>query len=177
MAAALSLAWLGAVAMVGHVRPSAAGGLILAVWAALAVGFAFYTLRVRGPRVARSPASLALLMPLGVVVVLVSTWVGGALLGHTTDHHAGELECWALSLVCSLGPLALGLFVERRSDPVAPGASGAALGAIAGALGGAAMSFVCARTEMTHVLWGHLTGFVAVVGVATLVGRRVLALR
>ncbi len=176
-AAVGSVAWLAIVSSFGHVRPAAAGAVMLVVWAALALGFGVYFARVRGARVARSPFALGALTPIGAVLVLAATTVLGAWLGHSTDHHSGVIECAVLSIACSLGPLALALYVERRSDPIAPAASGAALGAVAGALGGVAMSFICARTETAHVLVGHVTGFVAVAIVAALVGRRVLALR
>lgn len=176
VAAVLALAWLVLVVMLGHVRPEAAGLVLLVAWLLAAMATTAYVL---GParRFGRPRRALALVGPIIGALIVASAWGAGMLLGHSNDRHAGEGICWLLTVGVGLVPLALGLWVERRSDPIAPGKSAAALGAIAGAWAGVAMSFVCGRSETMHVFVGHVAALLATVALAALVGRRVLMLR
>lgn len=178
IAAVLGLAWIVGFASFGHVRPDAEALALLGVWIAGALLASAYALFTPKSSLGRPRIALALLGPVVGGVVVLAAYVAPAILGgHSDDHHTGAGLCWLLSMGVALVPLALGLWVERRSDPIAPGASGAAMGAIAGAWGGVAMSFVCGRSEPTHVLAGHVLSLLAVVVLASVVGKRVLMLR
>ena len=73
--------------------------------------------------------------------------------------------------------LAAFLFLRRGSDPVHPRASGAALGAAAGAWASVLIHLHCPVAATDHVLLGHLAPvlFLSLAGV--LVGRRLLGVR
>ncbi len=178
VAAMIGLVWICGFASFGRVRPDAAGVVVLAVWIAGALVASGYALFTPKSSLGRPRLALALLGPLVGAVVLSAAYVAAPILGgHSDAHHTGAGLCWLLSMGIAVVPLALGLWVERRSDPIAPGASGAAIGAIAGAWGGVAMSFVCGRSEPAHVLAGHVLSLLAVVVLASVVGKRVLMLR
>jgi hypothetical protein len=177
IAGALAFAWLAIVVALGRARPEAAGMLVFAAWTMGAVAISAFALAAPKTSLGRPRLALSLLGPLIGVLVVLAAWSGGLLLGHSDDHHAGEGTCWLLSVGVAIVPLALALWVERASDPIAPGASGAAIGAAAGAWGAVAMGFVCGRSEPLHVLVGHVLSFFAIVVLAAVIGRRVLMLR
>ena len=177
LAASIALVWLGIVASFGHARPDAAGVALLAVWMMGAILTSAYALFTPKSSLGRPRIVLASMGPIIGALVLAAAWVGGTMFGHADDHHNGFGVCWALTIAVAVVPLGLGLWVERASDPIGPSASGAAIGALAGAWAGVAMSFVCGRSEPVHVLAGHVFSFLVVVAVAAVVGRRVLMLR
>jgi hypothetical protein len=82
--------------------------------------------------------------------------------------------CMAVSAL--LGGLALGglLAVHRKSDPVSPGLSGAALGALAGAWVALAQHVRCPFSDPAHALVTHVLPALLLSGLGWLVGRRAL---
>lgn len=177
LAAVVALLWILGAAAMGKARPNLAGLVVFALWGAGAVLTTSYVLSSRATSVGRPRLLLKLIGPaLGLLVVL-GAWFGGSMFGHSADGHTGHFACGAFTIAIAIVPLALGMWVERASDPIAPAASGAALGAVAGAWAGVAMSFLCGRSNTGHVLIGHVFAFLVVVVVAALVGRRALMLR
>jgi hypothetical protein len=88
-----------------------------------------------------------------------------------------SVRCFVSSLVC--GALALtGLaFAFRRSDPIAPAATGAALGAMVSCLVDVAQMLQCPFGDAHHLLTGHLAPVVVLGGLGSLLARRLLAIR
>jgi len=64
-------------------------------------------------------------------------------------------KCLALTLLLAAAPLAALLLARRASDPVHPRATGAALGAAAGAWAAVLIDLRCPYTTLEHVAFGH----------------------
>ena len=86
-------------------------------------------------------------------------------------------QCFGLTALFSLVPLAFLVLARRGSDPVHPSATGAALGASAGAWAAVAMAIVCPYAELTHELIGHLAPILLVVALGAWAGRSVVGFR
>ncbi|MEY4514578.1 MAG: hypothetical protein RLZZ450_6700 [Pseudomonadota bacterium] len=69
---------------------------------------------------------------------------------------AAHLPCLRTTSVLGVGLSALGVLWLRGVDPVDPRSTGEAVGATAGALATAAVSFACFRTDPAHVFATHL---------------------
>jgi hypothetical protein len=177
-AAGVAFAWMIGLAFALHAHmPHDGAMLLLGTWlvsATIATFIAF------GPSRSSLGPSRGLFRSLGLLLgalVMVSTglialgWQGAAA---PTGHH---VECWIASSAVSIGPVAAILWVERNRDPIAPAATGAGLGAVAGAWAAVAMGFVCHRTEPMHVLAAHVGVFLLVVMIGAIVGRGRLALK
>jgi len=83
-------------------------------------------------------------------------------------------RCLGLSLAMA-APLLVALVVmRRRSDPVHPGVSGAALGITAGVAAGALVDLWCPIAYVPHVLLGHILPLVVVSTFGAWAGRRLL---
>ena len=85
-------------------------------------------------------------------------------------------QCFGLTAMFSLVPLALLILARRGSDPVHPASTGAALGAAAGAWAAVAMAFVCPYAELTHELIGHVAPVALIVFIGAWAGRSVVGL-
>jgi hypothetical protein len=88
-----------------------------------------------------------------------------------------HLVCFSLGLVFAAAPFAAVMWVRRGTDPVHPGATGAALGASAGALGGMLIHLHCPYADPMHALVGHVLPIALLGAIGALVGRRLLAVR
>jgi len=84
--------------------------------------------------------------------------------------------CFVMALALAALPLAFFLFVRRRSDPVHPRATGAAIGAAAGAWGGLLVHLHCPFANPAHMLFGHVLPIVALAIAVALVSERILGL-
>ncbi len=85
-------------------------------------------------------------------------------------------QCFGLTALFSLVPLALLVLARRGSDPVHPTATGAALGASAGAWAAVAMAIVCPYSEIGHELIGHLAPILLIVLLGAWTGRSIVGL-
>ena len=97
----------------------------------------------------------------------------------TVGHDVPEdlVSCFVFTPLFALGPLVAFALVRRGSDPVAPGLSGAAIGAAAGAWGAVAMTLHCRHVTPLHVALGHIAPVVGVAILGVLVGQQVVAIR
>ena len=85
-------------------------------------------------------------------------------------------QCFGLTALFSLVPLALLILARRGSDPVHPASTGAALGAAAGAWAAVAMAFVCPYAELSHELYGHVAPVALIVLLGAWAGRSIVGL-
>lgn len=84
-----------------------------------------------------------------------------------------HIACLVATLLLSLGPVVALAFVRRSSDPVHPRATGAALGAAAGAWGGVLIDMHCAIVHPFHVAFAHVMPVVIYAALFALVSSRV----
>jgi hypothetical protein len=87
------------------------------------------------------------------------------------------LRCLLLTVVSGGPLLAAALYVRVRTLVRGSDVNGAALGTVAGALGGITVDLWCPLTGSSHVLVGHVLPIVLLAGCGALLGRRWLALR
>ncbi len=86
-------------------------------------------------------------------------------------------RCLVMTLVSGAPFLIAALYLRKRTVAVHPVASGAALGAAAGAFGGITVDVWCPLTNSPHVLIGHVFPIMLLALAGTIGGRFVLALR
>lgn len=164
-------------------RPPGYVAIIAIGWFALTVAASVWTL---GPAPAPSPlgrprpALVALAMGLPLGLLLVSLVASGAFLETFRAPLYGfrvHLMCALTATALSLAPILGLLWLVRRSDPVKPWATGAALGALGASWAGAAVAVQCPHPEPLHVLLAHAGPIALTACVTAIVGTRVLALR
>jgi hypothetical protein len=88
-----------------------------------------------------------------------------------------HLACFMTTIVFSLSPIGAFVIARRHSDPVHPRATGAALGAAAGAWAGVMIDLHCPVSATAHVIIGHLMPIVFLAVAGAWLGRRVLGIR
>jgi hypothetical protein len=88
-----------------------------------------------------------------------------------------HLVCNVFTFLFALGPLVAFALVRRRSDPVAPRLTGAAIGAAAGAWGALSVELHCGHASPEHVLLGHLLPVALLTLVGVVVGHVFVAIR
>ncbi len=88
-----------------------------------------------------------------------------------------HLACLAFTLVLSLGPLVSLAFVRRGTDPVHPRATGAAIGAAAGAWGGVLIDMHCPLVQPLHVAFAHVMPVIMYATLGALLGSRLFGVR
>jgi hypothetical protein len=160
-----------------HGRPS---GYILALflaWVPIAA-VATWAGVSRGRSMLGRPAGWLVAVIVLTPVALMAAWFGIALGWPTILHDASGVHqhvvCDIATLAFSVGPLLAFGAVRRRSDPVAPHLTGAAIGTAAAAWAALALHLVCGFTAPLHILLGHILpiALVALVG-AVLTAQRV----
>ncbi len=160
-------------------RPLALGLVVWAGWSLTAVACTAVAFAGRSP-LGPSRRALAALGALAPVAALTISMLGMALYPDTWTgalepaHHA---MCVGLAFAMGSAPLGAMLLHLRGTDPVGPRARGAALGAVAGAWGGAGTMLLCPHHTPAHALLAHVLPVALFVGVGALVGGSVLALR
>jgi hypothetical protein len=83
-------------------------------------------------------------------------------------------RCLGLSVAMAV-PLLVALFVIRRgSDPVHPGAAGAALGVTAALIAGSLVDLWCPVADISHLLLGHILPLLLAATCGAWAGRRLL---
>jgi hypothetical protein len=90
---------------------------------------------------------------------------------------AAHATCFVFTALFALAPFAAFFAVRRGSDPVHPRATGAAMGAAAGAWGGVLIDLHCAASNAEHIAFGHVLPVAMLAGVGAAIGARVLGLR
>jgi hypothetical protein len=87
------------------------------------------------------------------------------------------LKCLGLTVAAATFPLVALASLRRRSDPVHPVATGAALGSACGASAGVMVEMWCPVATPAHVALGHIAPIVAMALIGALLGSRVIAMR
>lgn len=88
-----------------------------------------------------------------------------------------HLRCLMASTMIGGAVLALFVRLERGIDPVAPRATGASLGAVAGAWAALVLSIRCPHPDPAHVIATHVLPVAALVVVGAAAGARWIALQ
>ncbi len=147
----------------------AAGALLLAVACA---GVAWWRGKSAVGRPTSALLAIAVAAPVVTYVWLV-IWHGRYA---EPEPHIG-FRCLAMTLASGAPILAAALYVRKHTVAVHPVASGAALGAAAGAFGELTVDLWCPITTSVHVLVGHALPIVLLALVGAGVGRSMLSLR
>lgn len=159
-------------------RPLALALLVSIGWGAVAVASTAFVFSGSSPLGPPRPA-LALLAALAPTLELAISAVGMTLYPDTWSGVLAPQKhaiCMMLGFAMSAAPLGAMLLHLRGLDPVSPRARGAALGATAGAWGGAGTMLLCPHHGAIHVLVGHVLPVALFALVGAIVGSRVLAL-
>ena len=112
----------------------------------------------------------------------IFAWVMGCTIGWPEVREgAGTIRqhvaCLLATLLLSTGPLVALAFVRRASDPVHPRATGAAIGAAAGAWGGVLIDMHCPLVQPMHIALAHIAPVVIYATIGALVGSRLFGVR
>jgi hypothetical protein len=86
------------------------------------------------------------------------------------------LKCLAATLAMATAPLVVLLIARRGSDATHPRATGAAIGAAAGAWGGVLIDLHCPTAAFPHVALGHALPALVLAAVGALVGKSALGI-
>jgi hypothetical protein len=161
-------------------RPYGYASSLAIAWLAVAL-LATFASASRGSSMLGRPSSwrvaTAALTPLALLATAMFAMAVWPAVSNDDAGWPDHTVCVVATLLCALGPLASFAVLGRRSDPVLPRLTGAAIGAASGAWGAVFIELHCAHASAGHVLLGHLlpVGLATLVGV--MVGDRVLAIR
>ncbi len=146
--------------------------LLLAAAAAWAAG-------TRGRSMMGRPRALLLAVAVGLAPALaLSAELAGGLARAAEDPGArAHFLCFAIATGVGLAPWAFVVWLRRSSDPLHPRATGAALGAMAGAIGAVFVDLHCPSSYSAHVLLGHVLPAAALAVLGALLGPRLLGVR
>lgn len=111
-----------------------------------------------------------------LLIALAASLVVHAPRGSAAGWYAHS-HCIVTSLALLAAPLGASLYVFRRSDPVLPWATGAALGAVAASWGGVTLALQCPDMGALHVALAHAGPVALGALLGAVLGSRVLALR
>jgi hypothetical protein len=170
--------WLGGYDAGG--RPSAFVGVSITGWAFIAA-LSSWGACSRGRSMLGRPASWLWTIAAAGGPLLVAWIVVGAM-GWPSTAEARcpseiDVPCLAFTVLMSVGPFAAFLFLRRKSDPVHPRATGAALGAAAGTWGALFMNVHCACATPGHQVVAHAIPVVVLAVVGFLIGNAVLSVK
>jgi hypothetical protein len=161
-------------------RPTGYYPTLAVLWLAVGLGAAWAGV-ARGRSMLGRPATWGLL---AAVLTPVALMVTAAMAGLAWPSVLGDVAKMRHHVVCiefttlmALGPLAAFAFLRRGSDPVAPRITGAAIGAVAGAIGALGIETRCRHASLFHVAFGHLLPVVALTLVGALVVGPIVAVR
>lgn len=161
-------------------RPVAFVALSAAGWAAIAFATSFVARPKRSTMlgVARSLLVFAAL----AAAPAIFAWVMGCTAGWPdVRDRAGTLRahvtCFLSTMLFSIGPLVALSLVRRGGDPVHPRATGAAIGAAAGAWGGVLVDLHCPLAGPLHVAIGHVLPVLVYAAIGAAVGSRWFGVR
>jgi hypothetical protein len=163
-----------------HGRPLGFVVLNAIGWAALAATATWGAVG-RGRSMLGRPQSwllaVAVATPLGLLAVVCAGYLPWPAATAIEGTPFGDFVCFDAVVVLALGPLTAFAVARRRSDPIHPALTGAALGAAAGAWGAFALAIHCPVTSLAHVLTGHVVPVLLVAAVGALLGAKLLALK
>jgi|HubBroStandDraft_2_1064218.scaffolds.fasta_scaffold13277_2 hypothetical protein len=161
-------------------RPLGYVQILVLVWTLIAV-VATWAGVGRGRSMLGRPLHWQIATTLLTPVVLLMSWLPVTLHwpqtladASTPFRHAG---CILGTFVLAAGPLVAFFRLRRRSDPVRPWLTGAAIGTAAAAWGAMAMPLVCGFTSPAHMLFGHLLPVLLIAGLGAALGERLVAVR
>lgn len=142
-------------------RPAWLVGRTLVAWGLAATWATWGALHRKGA--IAPPGSRLLAIAIGTPLMLFGFAILNRVLAPDIEPTAthGALECLRLSLLIGIWPLAALAFARRGSNPVNPGATGAALGAAAGAWAGVLAGTWCPSLDPGHVVVGHVVPIAA----------------
>lgn len=154
--------------------------ILTSVGAAVLAGIAVYFAFTRGGSMLGRSRPLVGFVMVGCALGLFS-WKYGVSAHYRgmTDRWPSRpgLKCFALAVAIGLFPLVGALVARRRSDALAPAATGAAFGA-ATALGAAMLvDLWCPVAYVPHLLLGHLLPVAVLSAVGAVGGRLLLSMR
>ena len=163
-------------------RPAALVAVTAAGWLLIAIAAAFGAYGRGRSMLGRSTATLEAValvtapLLLGWVAMVTGVWSDVHTDPGDARAHAG---CFVFTVMYAAGPLLALLLARARqgSDPVHPRATGAALGAAAGAWGGVMIDLHCPRTGMLHVALAHVLPVLVLAAAGAIAGARILAVR
>jgi hypothetical protein len=171
------LATLAVLGVRPHDRPHGYVAALFFAWLPIAAAASWAGVS-RGRSMLGRPAGWLVGVVALTPVALLAVWAGVAMVWPSTLHDSSgareTLICDVVTLSFSIGPLLAFNALRKRTDPVTPHLTGAAIGTAAAAWGAVALHLVCAWTAPLHILLGHVAPvvFVALVG-ALVVARRV----
>jgi hypothetical protein len=180
------IAWGAAVSMAAFALIGSMGSLPRAFLFACAAGWSIVALATTLVGLARGPMMLGrptrvLVVVAAALPVLVLGWVLAMIAWMKPPCEAPPMYehavCFAIGIGFAIAPLAAMLWVRRGTDPVHPGATGAALGAASGAWGGLLIHLHCPYADPLHMVLGHVLPIAVLAGIGVLLGRRVLGIR
>jgi hypothetical protein len=87
------------------------------------------------------------------------------------------LRCLAFTLAMAAWPLVALSYVRREKNPTYPAAAGAARGVAMGALAGIVVDLWCPIAGPAHVLVGHITPILVLMGLGAAAGRVITGIR
>jgi hypothetical protein len=164
---------------VGGERPASYLVLSTVGWLAMAL-IATWGAVGRGRSMVGRPQSWLRMVAI-LTMPVMTAWVLLAGIGWPESERLGcpavaDLGCLGFTVLLGVGPFCAFLFARRRSDPVRPRWTGAALGAASGAWGAVAMHARCICADSIHLVVAHAVPIAILGGVGWLVGKHVLAL-
>ncbi len=97
----------------------------------------------------------------------------------TMAEYAGRrgFRCLSFTLAMTAWPLVAISYVRRERNPSAPAAAGAARGVAMGAVAGAVVDLWCPIAGPAHVLVGHITPIIILMGLGAVTGRLLTGVR
>jgi hypothetical protein len=161
-------------------RPLAYIVLLVAAWTFVAVASTWGGVLRGASMLGRSAASKAVVAGLTPIALAALWWPLAEVWPSTLERDSGWFaiaQCLVGTGLLGIGPLLAFLYVNRRSQPVQPWLSGAALGASAGVWGAVALVIICRHASASHILLGHVlpVALMALIGAAF--GQWALAIR
>jgi hypothetical protein len=140
---------------------------------AIAIALSGLALVRRASSLSRVVLGIGLALAVAIALILAtSLWVGDPFAHLAVGVH----------LACSLMTIGLGAalvvaiaLARRGTEPIAPGRAGLALGGIFGLWAAGLVSVRCGHHEVDHLLGAHLAPVLLVIGLAVVIGRRLLS--
>ncbi len=162
------------------VRPRAYIAALDAAWLLVAAAATFWGVARGGSMLGRSAGWKAAVAALTPVAMLALWWPMAQAWPSTLESDSGWFavaQCVVGTGLLGIGPLLAFLYVRRRSDPVRPWLSGAALGGAAGAWGAVALVIICRHASASHMILGHVVPVALMALIGAALGARALAIR
>lgn len=161
-------------------RPMPFVAISAAGWAAIALGASVAAAARRRTMLGLARSALASIA-LAAAPVLYA-WVMGCTMAWpdvrdaTGSLHA-HVVCFLSTSLFAIGPFVALALLRRGSDPVHPRATGAAIGAAAGAWGGVLIDLHCPLVGPAHVAIGHVLPVLLYAALGALAGSRLFGVR